>query len=70
VPKHGAKGKLTNFPYSPECVEEEFCELRLSPLLGSWVNKGGARSGATAEQLINEPQQQQWDADGDYFEKE
>src|SRR5829696_4614401 len=46
-------------------LEGEFCELRLSPLLGSWVNKGGARSGATGEQLINEPQQQEWDADGD-----
>ena len=56
--------------YSPECVEGEFLELRLSPLLGSWVNKGGARSGATDEQLINEPQQQQWYADGDQFENE
>jgi hypothetical protein len=22
--------------YSPECVEEEFCELRLLGILGSW----------------------------------
>jgi hypothetical protein len=29
------------------------------------LNKGGARSGATGEQLINEPQQQKWNADGD-----
>jgi hypothetical protein len=34
-------------------------------LLGTWVNKGGARSGTTGEQLINEPQHQERDADGD-----
>jgi hypothetical protein len=44
--------------------------IPLQQTTGSWLNKGGARSGATAEQLINEPQQQQWYADGDYFEKE
>ena len=51
-------------------MQDPASELLRSRLLSSWVNKGGARSGATGEELINEPQQQEWDADGDYFEKE
>ena len=27
-------------PYSPECVEVEFCELRLYGVLGSWHSSG------------------------------
>ena len=29
--------ELTNCPYSPECVEEEFSEVRLLGILGSWL---------------------------------
>jgi hypothetical protein len=51
-------------------MHEPESELRRIPLPRTPVNKGGARSGATAEQLINEPQHQEWYADGDYFENE
>jgi hypothetical protein len=31
-----ARQKPQNTTYSPDCVEEEFCELRLYAVLGSW----------------------------------
>jgi hypothetical protein len=40
--------------YAPECVEGEFCELRLAGLLRSWVNGKCGWAGATADEREKE----------------
>ena len=62
----GAMAQSTSeYQGAPNFLELRLREVRRTLLLSSWVNKGGDRSGAAGEQLINEPQHQEWDADRD-----